>query len=72
MITQPTNNQHQASEIRKTCPACRQSDQVIPIIYGYPGKALMIKADLGIVKLGGCCYEKGQPQWHCKRDSKAF
>ncbi len=35
------------------CPKCK-SDNIIPIVYGYPAKETMELADAGKVKLGGC------------------
>ena len=56
----------------KKCPICHKSDQVIPIIYGMPGKALQKKYEKGKVKLGGCIIMEDNPQWFCKRDEKKF
>jgi hypothetical protein len=59
----PTNN---------TCPDCRLSDQVIPIVYGYPAEETFASADSGKVMLGGCEVTENDPNWYCKRDNTKF
>jgi transposase-like protein len=49
-----------------TCPRCHSSEQVVPIIYGYPSEELFEAADRGEVKLGGCVVTGDDPQWFCK------
>ncbi len=56
----------------KTCPICKKTDEVIPIIYGYPSKKLLKEARKGKVKLGGCLVSACHPHWYCKRDKKEF
>ena len=52
------------------CPYCRETDQVIPILYGYPTHTEFMKADRGEVYLGGC---EISPYGHyCKRDDREF
>lgn len=51
------------------CPQCGSGD-IIPIYYGFPEVSIMIKADEGKVRLGGC--EPKQSQWFCKRCDKSF
>lgn len=57
---------------KSVCPVCKTSDNVIPIVYGKPGRELMEKAERGEVKLGGCVVEKDAPSNHCKKDQKDF
>ncbi len=55
-----------------TCPYCNKSDQIIPIVYGYPSEGLFKKAEKGEVKLGGCVISDCDPHRYCKRDEKEF
>lgn len=48
---------------RPKCPRC-DSDQVIPIVYGYPVERTFHEAREGKIALGGCCPE--DEKWHCK------
>lgn len=57
---------------KKTCPLCHKTDQVIPIIYGFPSDELFQKAEKGELKLGGCMMEPSNPDWYCKSDNKVF
>ena len=54
------------------CPVCNRSDMVIPIVYGFPGEELFEESEKGLVMLGGCCVDDGNPGWYCKRDKKEF
>lgn len=56
----------------KTCPVCRCSDEVVPVIYGMPSYELFLEAERGLVRLGGCCVSEENPQWYCKRDDREF
>lgn len=49
------------------CPKCK-SDNVIPIIYGYPSPSEMEEAEKGNLRLGGCIVfvGGGQPDRFCK------
>ena len=60
-----------SSDDRK-CPVCRKKDQVVPIVYGKPGKKLMDKAKRGKVRLGGCVLSEDSKSRYCKRDDKEF
>lgn len=53
------------------CPKC-QSENTIPIVYGYPSPKGMKKAERGEIKLGGCCIGKNDPQWYCKNCKEEF
>ncbi len=48
------------------CPKCG-SNEVIPIVYGYPSEELFLRAEAGKVKLGGCCVEAFAMDRHCKK-----
>lgn len=52
------------------CPYCCESDQVVPILYGYPTHTEFMKADRGEVYLGGC--EITPYSHYCKRDDREF
>jgi len=54
------------------CPECGTSENVIPIIYGYPGPELREAADRGEVWLGGCVITGDDPLWHCKDCGKSW
>ena len=47
-----------------TCPGCG-SPNVLPIMYGLPGDEMIKAAELGKVKLGGCCIYANMPTQHC-------
>jgi hypothetical protein len=48
------------------CPECGSSENVVPIVYGYPGEELLEAAERGEVKLGGCVVAGDDPGWYCK------
>ena len=48
------------------CPQCGSRENVVPIIYGYPGPELRDAAERGEVKLGGCVISGDDPRWYCK------
>lgn len=54
----------------EACPYCNQTDEVIPILYGFPTHAAFLKADRGEVYLGGC--EISPYAFYCKRDDREF
>ena len=47
------------------CPRCGSED-VLPIVYGYPSRELFEESLAGRVKLGGCVVWPGVPEFHCK------
>ena len=53
------------------CPKC-QSNNIIPIVYGYPPSDVGEEAEKGIVQLGGCVINDDSPQWHCKNCGHEF
>jgi hypothetical protein len=56
----------------KICPLCHKNDNVIPFIYGKPGKELIKLANEGQVKLAGCSLSNTSPKFYCKRDKLEF
>lgn len=54
------------------CPYCGESDQVIPVFYGYPSHELFMMAERGEVYLGGCPIGGYNPRFFCKRDNTEF
>jgi hypothetical protein len=55
-----------AEEETPACPECGSNENVIPIIYGYPGPELREAAERGEVFLGGCVMTGDDPLWYCK------
>ncbi|UCE28456.1 MAG: hypothetical protein JSW52_10515 [Candidatus Coatesbacteria bacterium] len=55
-----------AEEEIPACAECGSSENVIPIIYGYPGPELREAAERGEVFLGGCVMTGDDPLWYCK------
>ncbi len=49
----------------KKCPKCK-SNNVVPIIYGKPGKEMMKNVKEGKIVLGGCIIKPFSKKWHCK------
>ena len=49
----------------RRCPSCN-SEQVVPIVYGFPSPKLIEEADKGLVVLGGCVVDAKNPKWKCK------
>ncbi len=56
----------------KKCPVDGISKNVIPILYGLPGRKLMRKMEKGKVKLGGCEVTGCEPNWFCKEHQLEF
>lgn len=56
----------------KACPLCHKKENVIPIIYGKPGKGLIKLAEMGNIKLGGCIVSEKSPKFYCKTDKFEF
>jgi len=50
------------------CPECK-SGEVIPFLYGLPGKnsGIMKEREEGKIALGGCIIYRNSPIWHCKK-----
>lgn len=49
----------------KRCPRCGSKNSV-KIIYGMPSYELFQEAEVGKVKLGGCCITEGASEYFCK------
>ena len=47
------------------CPRC-ESDHVVPIAYGFPGREMFEEAERGDIELGGCCVTGDDPNWICR------
>lgn len=56
----------------KVCPLCHRKENVIPIIYGKPGKGSIKLAEIGNIKLGGCMVSEKSPKFYCKTDNFEF
>ncbi len=60
------------SDSPKECPTCQSTSNVIRIVYGRPGPALVEQANQGSVRLGGCCIPEDVKHFHCKKCLKDF
>ncbi len=56
---------------RRFCPKGHSND-LIPIVYGLPGKKLVKQSENGKVKLGGCIVTDCDPKWYCKNHQIEF
>jgi hypothetical protein len=66
------NNRNKKDLMNRICPICKQSDQVIDIVYGLPTKEAFEEADEGSLYLGGCIEFGNDPKYYCKRDHFKF
>jgi hypothetical protein len=57
---------------RPACPFCRYEDQVVRIVYGYPGPDLIEQSRRGEVALGGCCIGPDAHEWYCRGCLRSF
>ncbi len=64
------NHANHGKNGRAVCPYCREKDEVIPILYGFPSDKAFMKAERGEVYLGG--YIAGPTAYYCKRDDREF
>ena len=53
-------------ETRPACPDCGTNENVVPIVYGKPGRELVEAAERGEVVIKGCVRPGEAPEWHCK------
>jgi hypothetical protein len=53
------------------CPDCH-SDDVVPILYGYPSTQAYEAAARGELLLGGCILEPTNPRWSCRSCGRRF
>ena len=51
-------------QYKRECPSCK-SNNVVPIMYGYPGSGAVEDSEKGKVQLGGCIVDIDNPKWHC-------
>jgi hypothetical protein len=58
---------HEFGLSTNACPRCGSTEDVVPIVYGKPGKEAMEMARQGQVKLGGCMVSWHSPRRHCRR-----
>lgn len=56
----------------KTCPICRSSRKIIPVVYGLPTRATFKKAGRNKIRLGGCIISPDAPKFYCTRDEFEF
>ena len=49
---------------KRECPGCK-SNNVVPIMYGYPGPGAVEDSEKGKVHLGGCIVDIANTKWHC-------
>ena len=54
------------------CPICGKKDNIIPIVYGFPGLCLLNDDRAGKVLLGGCLKTDHDLQYYCKTCEKRF
>ena len=52
------------------CPYCHETDEVIPILYGFPTDKAFLLADRGEIYLGGL--DISPYNYYCKRDDREF
>ncbi|CAF1603742.1 unnamed protein product [Didymodactylos carnosus] len=57
------------NQSKPVCSKCNSTENVISIVYGYPGDELMKSAREGHVKLGGCCVSPDSKRNWCKKCS---
>lgn len=48
------------------CPECDAGKNVIPIVYGKPGRELIEREERGEIKLGGCCVTNESARYYCR------
>lgn len=53
------------------CERCK-SENIVEIIYGYPTKKTLIRAEKGEIELGGCEITEADPTRFCKSCGKKF
>lgn len=48
------------AKARPKCPSC-DSEDVVPIVFGFPDPETMDASDRGELSLGGCCVTENDP-----------
>ena len=51
---------------RPVCPYCHFDDQVVRIVYGYPGPEIIEQSRRQEVALGGDYAAPDAPEWYCR------
>jgi hypothetical protein len=67
----PDANYYDSLHKIKICPYCKSSS-LTRIIYGKPGNELLLDAERGEVRLGGCTINRTSPNFYCKTDNIEF
>lgn len=57
---------------RPACPFCRFDDQVVRIVYGYPGPDVIEQSQRHEVALGGDSFVPEAPGWYCRGCLRRF
>ena len=60
------SNKNEKEKQENKCPKCN-SNEITPIVYGYPGNELWEKYERGEVILGGCCLDPDAKNNVCKK-----
>jgi hypothetical protein len=60
------------SEKETVCCSCCGSEEILPIIYGYPNDLTIAESEQGVAILGGCMVWEGMPVWHCNKCEMDF
>ena len=68
---QTENEPNNKPDSKVNCPN-GHSDNIIPIVYGYPSDELFEQAKQGEIHLGGCCITQDDPHWYCKKHDLEF
>ncbi len=50
---------------KKQCPRCKALIEPMPILYGLPGPEMVLGAQAGKIRLGGCIVEPESPDYVC-------
>lgn len=53
------------------CPK-GHTDEIVPILYGFPSEESFLKADSGLVVLGGCELPENPKNYYCKKHKIEF
>jgi len=53
-------------EFDRFCPKGHSEENIVRIVYGYPGPGMMEDAQNGLIQLGGCVITGNDPKWFCQ------
>ncbi|MCI4667702.1 MAG: hypothetical protein MRZ79_06035 [Bacteroidia bacterium] len=56
----------------RNCPHGDKRRHAVPIVYGYPTRKTLKKAQAGKFYLGGCVFTECEPSWYCKKHKTEF